>query len=98
MISKNPSIGFIGFGKVAYYLSLGLKKEGIKQIIAYARSATKPVKGEIIHKRAQDADVEITKTFGEVVTRSELVISVVNCNAALEVAKKTAHFIPYSPY
>jgi 3-hydroxyisobutyrate dehydrogenase-like beta-hydroxyacid dehydrogenase len=93
MTSTNPIIGFIGFGEVAYYLSRGLRKEGVEQILAYARSMAKPGYGEMIRHRAQEADVELAPTLEELVTRSEVVISAVYGHVALQVAEDAAHFI-----
>ena len=89
MTSNNPLIGFIGFGEVAYHLSKGLKKEGIKQIHAYSRSITE------VHciKRAEDAGVELIASLDELVTKSEIIISAVHGNVALEVAKDAASYI-----
>jgi 3-hydroxyisobutyrate dehydrogenase-like beta-hydroxyacid dehydrogenase len=92
-LSTNPIIGFIGFGEVAYYLSRGLRKEGVEHILAYARSMAKPGYGEGIRHRAQEAGVELTPTLEELVTRSELVISAVYGHVALEVAEDAARFI-----
>jgi 3-hydroxyisobutyrate dehydrogenase-like beta-hydroxyacid dehydrogenase len=93
MTSTNPTIGFIGFGEVAYYLSRGLSKEGVERILAYARSIAKPGYGEVIRQRAQEAEVELMPTLAELVTRSELVISAVYGHVALEVAEDAARFI-----
>ena len=93
MISKNPKIGFIGFGEVAYYFSKGLKEAGIKRIVTYDKAVVGPIYGEITRNRAQSVDVELTATLEELVTSSELVISAVWGNVALEVAKEAAHFI-----
>ncbi len=89
MISENPKIGFIGFGEVAYHLSKGLKEEDIEQILAYTRSASKPIYLE----RAKDAGVELTSTLDELVTRSEIVISAVHGHVALDVAQDAARYI-----
>jgi 3-hydroxyisobutyrate dehydrogenase-like beta-hydroxyacid dehydrogenase len=93
MTSTNPIIGFIGFGEVAYYLSRGLRKEGVEHILAYARSMAKPGYGEGIRNRAQEAGVELTPTLEELVTRSEIVISAVYGHVALEVAEDAARFV-----
>ena len=41
-------IGFIGFGEVAYNISLGLKGEGVTGIIAYDKMAGDPVMGPMV--------------------------------------------------
>jgi len=93
MISRNPKIGFIGFGEVAYYFSKGLKEAGVKQIAAYARSVADPIRGENIRNRAQSIGVELTATLEELVKSSELIISAVWGNVALEIVKEAARFI-----
>lgn len=93
VISKNPKIGFIGFGEVAYYFSKGLKEDGIRQIVSYDKAVAEPIYGEVIRNRAQDADVKLMSTLKELATRSELVISAVWGNVALEVAKEAAPFL-----
>ena len=93
MISENPKIGFIGFGEVAYYFSMGLKEAGIERIVTYDKAVAEPGCGEIIRNRAQSVHVELTPTLDELVTSSELVFSTVWGNVALEIATEAAHFI-----
>jgi 3-hydroxyisobutyrate dehydrogenase-like beta-hydroxyacid dehydrogenase len=93
MASGDPIIGFIGFGEVAYHLSKGLREEGVQEILGYDRAVAEPRYGELIRKRAQDAGAELIPTLGELVARSELVISAVHGDVALEVAEEAARFI-----
>lgn len=93
MISNHPVIGFIGFGEVAYHMSEGLRGEGVRQVLAYARNAWKPGEGDDIHRRARKVGVELTRTLAELVTRSEIVISAVFGHVALEIAKESAPFM-----
>ena len=53
MISKNPRIGFIGYGEVAYHFSKGLKEDGIREIYAYDKSAKEIKKRGIVPRPAR---------------------------------------------
>ncbi len=90
MFQDNPRIGFIGYGEVAYHFSRGLQEDGIHTISAYDRSADQGDRGELIRRRAADAGVRLVPGLKELVEESDLVISAVWGNVALEVARKTA--------
>lgn len=89
MIRDNPRIGFIGFGEVAYHFSKGLKEDGIRQISAYDRSVNRGDRGDLVRRRASDAGVRLVPGLKELVEGSDLVVSAVWGNVALEVARKT---------
>lgn len=93
MIGDNPRIGFIGFGEVAYHFSKGLKEDGIRQISAYDRSSGQGSRGELVQRRAADADVRLVPGLGELVEGSDLVVSAVWGNVALEVAREAASLV-----
>jgi 3-hydroxyisobutyrate dehydrogenase-like beta-hydroxyacid dehydrogenase len=93
MISKNPRIGFIGFGEVAYHFSKGLKEDGIREISAYDQNAKEITKGEIVRRRARQAGVELVPGLRQLVSRSDLIFSAVWGNAALKVAGKCASLV-----
>ncbi len=67
MISKNPRIGFIGFGEVAYHFSKGLKEDGIQEIFAFDKNAKDTAKGEIVRRRARDAGVQLVPCLRQLV-------------------------------
>jgi 3-hydroxyisobutyrate dehydrogenase-like beta-hydroxyacid dehydrogenase len=96
MTSNVPKIGFIGFGEVAYWFSDGLREEGIQGISAYDKAAGEGGYGQVIRQRAQDAGVTLMPTLEELVKRSDLVISSVWGNVALEVAAQAAAFMTAS--
>lgn len=89
MISKNPRIGFIGFGEVAYYIAKGLKGAGIKQI----KAVDQPTCNDIVQKRAAEAGVELVSNLGELISWSEIVVSSVWGNISLKVAEEAAGFV-----
>jgi 3-hydroxyisobutyrate dehydrogenase-like beta-hydroxyacid dehydrogenase len=93
MISKNPRIGFIGFGEVAYHFSKGLKEDGIREILAYDKNAKEMTKGEIVRRRAREAGVQLAPSLRQLVVESDLIFSAVWGNAALKVAGQCASFV-----
>jgi 3-hydroxyisobutyrate dehydrogenase-like beta-hydroxyacid dehydrogenase len=93
MISKNPRIGFIGFGEVAYHFSKGLKEEGIQEIFAYDKNAKERTKGEIVRRRAREAGVELVPGPRQLVGKSDVVFSAVWGSTALKVAGQCASLV-----
>jgi 3-hydroxyisobutyrate dehydrogenase-like beta-hydroxyacid dehydrogenase len=93
MISKNPRIGFIGFGEVAYHFSKGLKEDGIREILAYDKNAKEITKGEMVRRRAREARVQLAPSLRHLVVESDLIFSAVWGNAALKVAGQCASFV-----
>ena len=93
MISKNPRIGFIGFGEVAYHFSKGLKEDGIREILAYDKNAKEMTKGEMVRRRAREAGVQLAPSLRQLVVESDLIFSAVWGNAALKVAGQCASFV-----
>lgn len=67
-------LGFIGFGEAAYEMSLGLKSEGLNDIIAFDNMLEHPVFGMQIKKRAKCTNVKLVYTASEVITASDIVI------------------------
>jgi len=93
MISKNPRIGFIGYGEVAYHFSKGLKEDGIREIYAYDKSAKEITKGEMVRQRARKAGVELVPGLRQLVGKSDVVFSAVWGSTALTVAGQCASFV-----
>ena len=93
MISKNPRIGFIGFGEVAYHFSKGLKEDGIREILAYDKNAKEMTKGEIVRRRAREAGVQLAPSLRQLAGNSDVIFSAVWGNAALKVAGQCASFV-----
>jgi len=48
MTFDHPRIGFVGFGEVAYHFSKGLKEDGIRESLAYDKTAKEVTKGEVV--------------------------------------------------
>jgi 3-hydroxyisobutyrate dehydrogenase-like beta-hydroxyacid dehydrogenase len=93
MTSKNPRIGFIGFGEVAYHFSRGFKEDGIQEIFAYDKNANERKKGEILRRRAREVGVELVPDLRRLVGQSHIIFSVVWGSTALKVAGQAASFV-----
>ncbi len=88
-----PRIGFIGFGEVAYHFSKGLKEDGIREILAYDKTAKEITKGGIVRRRAKQAGVRLAPSLRRLVVESDVIFSAVWGNAALKVAGQCASFV-----
>ncbi len=93
MIPENPRTGFIGFGEVGYYFAKGLKEDGVSEVIAFDVNADAEEKGVLVRWRAADARVQLVSSLKDLIERSDLIISSVWGNMALEVASEAAAFI-----
>jgi 3-hydroxyisobutyrate dehydrogenase-like beta-hydroxyacid dehydrogenase len=92
MALDQPRIGFIGFGEVAYHFSTGLRKAGIRQILAFDKNAKEITKGEIVRRRSREAGVPLASSLRRLVVESDVILSAVWGNAALKVAGQCAPF------
>ena len=78
-------IGFIGFGEAAYCISIGLKGEGVHDIVACDVMMTHPEVGKIIESRAFEAGVTLVDSNFEVVRQSEILFVAVPSSYAMSV-------------
>ena len=83
-------IGFIGFGEAAFCISSGLGENGFSGIIAYDKMQDTAPFGELVHKRAADANVTLMSTDKEVVDNVDVVLVAVQSSYALEVCQSVA--------
>jgi 3-hydroxyisobutyrate dehydrogenase-like beta-hydroxyacid dehydrogenase len=90
MTTNHLTVGFVGFGEVAYYLSRGLAQAGAVDVVAYDVNARHPTRGELIRQRAQEARVRLVASEAQVARRTDLVISAVHGHVALQVAQDIA--------
>jgi 3-hydroxyisobutyrate dehydrogenase-like beta-hydroxyacid dehydrogenase len=88
-----PRIGFIGFGEVAYHFSTGLRKGGIRQILAYDKNAGEITRGKIVRRRSREAGVPLTPNLRHLVVESDVIFSAVWGTAALRVAGQCASIL-----
>jgi 3-hydroxyisobutyrate dehydrogenase-like beta-hydroxyacid dehydrogenase len=93
MAFNHPRIGFVGFGEVAYHFSTGLRKAGIRQILAYDKNAKEIRKGEMARRRSREAGVPLAPSLRHLVVESDVIFSAVWGNTALRVAEQCASFV-----
>ncbi|MZQ99696.1 MAG: NAD(P)-binding domain-containing protein [Acidaminobacter sp.] len=78
-------IGFIGFGEAAYCISIGLKGEGMRDIVAYDVMITHPEIGKVIEGRAAEAGVALLGSSAEVVQQADILFVAVPSSYAMDV-------------
>lgn len=81
-------IGFIGFGEAAYCMSIGLREEGVHDIVAYDVMMTHSEVGKVIEKRAAEAGVILLRSNIEVVQQSEILFVAVPSSCAMDVCNE----------
>lgn len=81
-------IGFIGFGEAAYCISIGLKDEGIRDIIAYDVMMTHSEIGKVIEGRAAEAGVALLGSSAEVVKQADILFVAVPSSYAMDVCNE----------
>lgn len=80
-------IGFIGFGEAAFHISLGLGGEGVREIVAFDAMATDPVMGQLVHDRAEQANVTLRDTATVVAQEAEVLFASVPSSYTLDVCR-----------
>lgn len=90
---KELSVGFIGFGEAAYYISSGLRSEGICHIYAYDINNEDPVLGPQIKERANSLQVKMTDSPQKLLLHSYCLFCATSANTAEPIAKELAPHI-----
>ncbi|MCL7748841.1 NAD(P)-dependent oxidoreductase [Halalkalibacter alkaliphilus] len=80
-------LGFIGFGEAAFEMSMGLKGEGLKNVVAFDPLWNDTKFGQLIQERANNAEVILKKAPDEVVSTVDVVIVAVPADKALAVSQ-----------
>ena len=86
-------LGFIGFGEAGFNISEGLKGDGFDQIIAYDKYWDVEPNSELIRGRAEQAQVALVPGMQELIEKSDMIISAVSADMALELARTASPFI-----
>ncbi len=90
---SGPAIGFIGLGEAGFNIARGLYGEGLVKIFAYDINTHTPRLGEKIQKRAQESHTCLLESSRELAGASDILLSTVTANAAVEAAEQTAPFL-----
>lgn len=88
----NNVIAFIGFGEAAYHIANGLKSEGLTAMVAYDVNQNDPLKGKIIQKRAEEAEIKLVGSLRNAYESSKFIVSLTSAKIAVEVANQ---IVPY---
>lgn len=89
-MSELPRVGFVGFGEAGFHIAGGLRGAGIAGIIAYDINTDTPGLGEKIRRRAQETGTRLVDSNAELTNGSDIVISTVTANQALDAANQNA--------
>ncbi len=87
------NVGFIGFGEAAYYISMGLKDEGVSGIVAYDAMLEHPVAGKKIKQRAQDSRVKLLVSPADTVDTTDFLFVAVPAVNAQDVCNEITPFL-----
>ncbi len=90
---SGPAIGFIGLGEAGFNIARGLYGEGLVKIFAYDINTHTPRLGEKIQRRAQESHTCLCESSRELARSSDILLSTVTANAAIEAAEQTAPFL-----
>ena len=93
LMNKPPTIGFIGFGEAGSGLAKGLASAGLERIASYDINRRTPGLGERIEARAAEAGVRLVDTSEELAVASDILLSTVTADQALNAAGQTASFL-----
>jgi len=85
-----PRLGFIGFGEAAFWISRGLRGEGITDVVAYDLHTSTPGRGEIIRQRAQETSTPLLPRLADLPPACDIVISAVTASEAQAVGEQAA--------
>lgn len=87
------SIGFLGFGEVGYFMSKGLRKEGLTTMLAFDNAyLAGGVVADSISFRAQENNVKLCHALEEMLTKVNIVIAAVPAKFAFSAAEATLKF------
>ena len=92
-MSNQPKIGFVGFGEAGFHLAKGLRGAGVEQIIAYDIHSNTAGRGEKIQLRASDSGVKLCESNQLLIENSDLILSTVTANKAMEAAEQNAPYL-----
>jgi 3-hydroxyisobutyrate dehydrogenase-like beta-hydroxyacid dehydrogenase len=86
-------LGLMGFGQVGSAFATGLRKEGLPCIVAYDKMQDTQSYGDVIKRRAKEADVKLLPNPEQLVNNSDIIICVTSANVAVESAQQVLSFI-----
>ena len=82
------NVGFIGFGEAAYNIALGLYGEGLHGIKAHDALQNDPMMGKLVHKRAEEAHVELVDSSTAIAQWADVIFAAVPSSFTLGVCEE----------
>ncbi len=89
----SKTIGFIGFGEAGYHIANGLREAGVGAISAYDINTHSATAGPKIQERAAVTGTHLVDSSENLARASDVLLSTVTANAAIEAAEQTAPFL-----
>jgi 3-hydroxyisobutyrate dehydrogenase-like beta-hydroxyacid dehydrogenase len=86
-------LGFVGFGEAAYFLSKGLRGEGVESVFAFDIHARDRNLGPKIQSRAAEAGVCLVDSSKALASSAAVLISAVTADQAVAAARQIAPFL-----
>lgn len=87
------NIGFIGFGEAGYELAAGLKREGLKELMAYDQLINDDEAAQKVGDRAKLINVSLEKNPKKIFEEARIIFVAVPAQFALEVCNEMKDFI-----
>ena len=92
-MNSGLEVGFVGFGEAGFHIARGLRGAGLTQISAYDINTRTPGLGEKIQRRAGESEVTLVESNAELARASDVLLSTVTADRALEAAEQVAPFL-----
>jgi len=86
-------LGLMGFGQVGSAFAKGLRKEGFPYIVAYDKMQDTQPYGDMIKRKAKEANIELLSDVEQLVRNSDIIICVTSASVAVESAQQVLPFI-----
>jgi len=93
MDNKSLRVGFMGFGEAGFHLGKGLVHGGVRQVVAYSRSAAAARPGDPLSRRAAEAGVRLLANPRELAGQSDVIIAVVPGASALPALRSVRRYL-----
>ena len=92
MADSGIPMGFVGFGEAAYHIARGLRREGLRGLVAFDIHTNTPGRGEKIRRRAEEAETRLVASNAELAAAADWIWSAVTSDqAAAAAAQNTPH-------
>lgn len=91
-------VGFIGFGEAAYEISKGLISQGFNSITAYDVMQNDDKIGPLIHKKADETNIQLANSLEDLVADNNIIFSAVPASNTLEVFQNIKNSLKPNTY